>query len=1302
LSKRRPSFEGFLLGRVLSLLSWLRAKLEGFVTSRKVAMTPSFYTALETTFRGSRDLIKSRLRVYLPFIEPLLALDADGLAVDLGCGRGEWLELLREAGFAAQGVDRNEQSTADCRARGLQVTTHDAVAFLEELPTSSRLLVSGFHVAEHLAFATLMELVQEAHRVLKPGGLLILECPNPENLVVATSSFYLDPTHQKILPPALLEFVLHFQGFERVKALRLQESPDVSTTAKSRLWSVLVGVSPDYAMVGQKGGSPEMLDAVTPAFSREYGLSLEALAAQYDQRIEARDARVESQAAAVQRDLEAAREELDRLVQDSQRQLQLVQAQHLELQALLNSKSWRVSAPLRWIDAAVRTSTPRLKRQGKFLLQRAAAHAHRHPRIARAARTVFARIPGFESRLEAGLTSQASTPPAIPDHLAQLSPRARQIYADLKAAVARSTASRERRQISAPSAALAEPRPDHRLRLAFVSPLPPERTGIADYSAELLPALASYYDIDIVVAQPSVEPGVHQHGRVRDASWLLAHADQVDRVLYHFGNSPFHAYMLPLLRAVPGTVVLHDFFLSGLMAWLEFQGGGPRAWDEALYFSHGLRAVRERHLDTQSALRNYPVNLQIVQRAEGLIVHSDYSRRLAQEWCGDALMQTVDVIPMLRSPADAHDKAAARRRLGIDERDFLVCSFGFLNWTKLNHRLLSSWSASDLARDRHCRLVFVGENQGDEYGRRLLGTIRSNGVAGRIHITGFASPQVYREYLAAADVAVQLRTSSRGETSAAVLDCMNHALALVVNANGAMAELSPDAVWMLPDAFEDEALRGALETLWREPEKRRALGEHGQELVRTRHAPAEIARRYAETIECFHRRAFSGTAARILESAAALPAIPEEADFARLASALARELPTPGALPRLLLDVTATCGHDLQTGIERVARALLLALIENPPAGYRAEPVYLREVGGEWHYHYARRYALGLLGCPADGLSDDRVVAEAGDVLLVLDFSGQALIEAERRGVFRDYRDQGAALYSVVYDLLPLRIPEVFPPGADRSFRRWLDVVSRFDGAVCISRATAEDLAASRAAGEIDEKEHRPFQIGWFHLGADLESSAPSSGVPKEARHALHQFSARPTFLMVGTVEPRKGHLQTLQAFEQLWRDGLDVNLIVAGKEGWQHLPDDMRRNIPQIIARMRGHPELNRRLFWLNGISDEYLQKVYAASSCLIFASLGEGFGLPLVEAAQRKLPIIARDMPVFREVAGEHAFYFDGERAQDLAQAVSGWLGLFAAGQHPKSERMAWLSWKESAARLVDAIVHDRPGVASSNLRQ
>jgi len=167
---------------------------------------------------------------------------------------------------------------------------------------------------------------------------------------------------------------------------------------------------------------------------------------------------------------------------------------------------------------------------------------------------------------------------------------------------------------------------------------------------------------------------------------------------------------------------------------------------------------------------------------------------------------------------------------------------------------------------------------------------------------------------------------------------------------------------------------------------------------------------------------------------------------------------------------------------------------------------------------------------------------------------------------------------------------------------------------------------------------------------------------------------------MVGTIEPRKGHAQTLAAFELSWAEGMDTNLVIVGKQGWM---------VEKLVEKLRHHPELGRRLFWLEGISDEYLEKVYASCTCLIAASEGEGFGLPLIEAAQHKLPIIARDIPVFHEVAGEHAFYFKGKEPDDLAKAVQKWLELYRSGQHPKSDDMPWLTWNESASQLLDIII-------------
>jgi glycosyltransferase involved in cell wall biosynthesis len=166
---------------------------------------------------------------------------------------------------------------------------------------------------------------------------------------------------------------------------------------------------------------------------------------------------------------------------------------------------------------------------------------------------------------------------------------------------------------------------------------------------------------------------------------------------------------------------------------------------------------------------------------------------------------------------------------------------------------------------------------------------------------------------------------------------------------------------------------------------------------------------------------------------------------------------------------------------------------------------------------------------------------------------------------------------------------------------------------------------------------------------------------------------------MVGTLEPRKGHAQTLAAFEILWQAGRDINLVIVGKPGWM---------MEALVAKLRTHPEQSQRLFWLEGISDEYLEKIYAACTCLIAASEGEGFGLPLIEAAQNKLPIIARDIPVFREVAGEYAHYFQGMVPSELADSITQWLDMYREGIDLSSEKMPWLTWKKSKEQLINVI--------------
>ncbi|MBP8091460.1 MAG: methyltransferase domain-containing protein [Giesbergeria sp.] len=191
------------------------------------AAVDEFLAALEVSFRGPVDALRAQLAEdYLATVQDLCAaLGVNGPCLDLGCGRGVWMELLRDEGFEAQGVDLNAAAVDEARAKGLQVQERDALEWLRAQPDNSVLLVTAFHLMEHVSFALRLALVTECQRVLRPGGMLIMETPNPENIWVATHTFHHDPTHSQPLTPDSLEFLVNHCGLETVAVPRLHPYP---------------------------------------------------------------------------------------------------------------------------------------------------------------------------------------------------------------------------------------------------------------------------------------------------------------------------------------------------------------------------------------------------------------------------------------------------------------------------------------------------------------------------------------------------------------------------------------------------------------------------------------------------------------------------------------------------------------------------------------------------------------------------------------------------------------------------------------------------------------------------------------------------------------------------------------------------------------------------------------------------------------------------------------------------------------------------------------------------------------------
>jgi len=304
---------------------------------------PDFYRAFEDRHRGTRALIKSRLSAYLPFVAPLAAQHPDLAVLDLGCGRGEWLELLLNNHIEAHGVDLDDGMLAACRERHLSVANADAITHLQAQPDQSLLAVTGFHIAEHLPFSQLQTLFAQAHRALLPGGLLILETPNPENLVVGTASFYLDPTHQRPLPWPLMQFMAEHQGFGPVKLMRLQQDPSLHDgTTQPGLYDVLGGASPDYAIVAQKTSPATQSAPLAQAFSVNYGLPLDTLANRYDQHLQAT---IQTATHTAQVALRTATQALSLAQHNAARSEELAAT----LTSVYASRSWRITRPLRWL-----------------------------------------------------------------------------------------------------------------------------------------------------------------------------------------------------------------------------------------------------------------------------------------------------------------------------------------------------------------------------------------------------------------------------------------------------------------------------------------------------------------------------------------------------------------------------------------------------------------------------------------------------------------------------------------------------------------------------------------------------------------------------------------------------------------------------------------------------------------------------------------------------------------------------------------------------------------------------------------
>lgn len=383
------------------------------------------------------------------------------------------------------------------------------------------------------------------------------------------------------------------------------------------------------------------------------------------------------------------------------------------------------------------------------------------------------------------------------------------------------------------------------------------------------------------------------------------------------------------------------------------------------------------------------------------------------------------------------------------------------------------------------------------------------------------------------------------------------------------------------------------------------------------------------------------------------------------------------ACNQLFVDISELVKKDAKTGIQRVVRNILHEWLSHPPKGYQVMPVYATE---EEDYCYARCFTANFLGNSDQILVDEPIDYMIGDIFFILDL--QPTVQINKRFYYEKLRRLGISVYFLVHDLLCVRMPQYFGSGASDNFSRWLDVVKENSGVICVSKATADDFIDW--VNETTKHTVNTINVAWNHNGAEVIQRREKNEESEEISLLAKSLRYSPSFLMVGTLEPRKGHTQVLDAFERLWQDNIKVNLVIVGKQGWM---------MESFVERILAHPEVDKHLYWFGSITDTVLDEIYDKSSCLIAASYGEGFGLPLVESACHNLPIICRDISVFREIAADHAFYFsDDLKSETVSKAIRRWLELFKEDVHPKPKAIEWLTWADSASNMLEIIINKK----------
>lgn len=370
--------------------------------------------------------------------------------------------------------------------------------------------------------------------------------------------------------------------------------------------------------------------------------------------------------------------------------------------------------------------------------------------------------------------------------------------------------------------------------------------------------------------------------------------------------------------------------------------------------------------------------------------------------------------------------------------------------------------------------------------------------------------------------------------------------------------------------------------------------------------------------------------------------------------------------PTIWVDVSVIVNSDAKTGIQRVVRALSTTLISIEQSSFTIKFIAATKKSGYREVKWVNRSPQIL----QQEIIIDQI--KSGDFFFGLDLAAHIL--PSQVDLLMDWKKRGVRFYFIIYDLIPYSNPKWFSRKLVKSFRKWLRVVAVFsDGVFCISEKTRKDFI-DHTSNDLGLDSLIPAYT--IRLSGDIDGSLPTKGLPKDFDQFQKNIIDKKSTLLVGTIEPRKGHDLLLDAYDILWKNDPSQVLILVGRSGWK---------TEKLQKKILNHQNYGRTLYWFDSASDELLEKLYAISDGVVVPSLSEGFGLPIIEALKYYKPLLVRDISVFREFKSSYITYFSGLAKEQLADEIIAWQ-LASSSLNRQIERdEICVTWSDTVGEIL-----------------